>query len=174
MRCSSGNPPDILLTNYRMLDLLLVRPKDRGLWSQNTPGLLRYLVLDELHTYDGAQGTDVACLVRRLGARLGSMEDLCAVGTSATVSGDRTAGHSELLAFASRVFDQVLGDDAVIDETRLSASQLVSLLQAEKEAERYPEGEGRLLPKPQEDAEAHVRRVALVWFPRLREVVAPD
>jgi len=165
-------PPDILLTNYRMLDLLLVRPKDRALWTQNAPGVLRYLVLDELHTYDGAQGTDVACLIRRLGARLGSMENLCAVGTSATVSGDKTAGHSDLLAFASRVFDQELGNDAVVDETRLTAGELVELVNAAKQAECYPEGGKALLPEPQEEAEAHVRRVALAWFPKLRDVVA--
>jgi DEAD/DEAH box helicase domain-containing protein len=169
-------PPDILLTNYRMLDLLLVRPKDRALWAQNAPGVLRYLVLDELHTYDGAQGTDVACLIRRLGARLGSMENLCAVGTSATVSGDMSAGHSDLLAFASRDFDQQLGSDAVVDETRLTAAELVELVHAAKQpgsqAARYPEGGKALLPEPQEEAEGHVLRVALDWFPKLREVVA--
>jgi DEAD/DEAH box helicase domain-containing protein len=59
-------PPDILLTNYKMLDYLLLRPKDRGLWHENGPETLRYLVVDELHTFDGAQGADVACLIRRL------------------------------------------------------------------------------------------------------------
>jgi DEAD/DEAH box helicase domain-containing protein len=63
-------PPDILLTNYRMLDFLLLRPEDKTLWAENTPETLRFLVLDELHTYDGAQGSDVACLIRRLKARL--------------------------------------------------------------------------------------------------------
>lgn len=167
-------PPDILLTNYRMLDLLLVRPKDRGLWFKNKPGVLRYLVLDELHTYDGAQGTDVACLIRRLGARLGSMENLCAVGTSATVMGDKASGHSELLAFASRVFDQVLGDDSVIDETRLTAPQLSEVVGGTGQGEQYPQVGDALLPKPQEDAEEHVRRVALLWFPRLVDVVSPE
>lgn len=64
------HPPDILLTNYKMLDFLLLRPEDKTLWTDNTPDTLRYLVLDELHTYDGAQGSDVACLIRRLIARL--------------------------------------------------------------------------------------------------------
>lgn len=58
------DPPDILLTNYRMLDFLLMRPQDQALWRFNEPGVLRYLVLDELHTYDGAQGADVGCLIR--------------------------------------------------------------------------------------------------------------
>ena len=60
------NPPDILLTNYKMLDYLLMRPIDQPLWRYNQPGTLRYLVVDELHTFDGAQGSDLACLVRRL------------------------------------------------------------------------------------------------------------
>ena len=63
------NPPDILLTNYKMLDQLLLRPEDRELWRASA-GSLTYLVLDEFHTYDGAQGTDVAMLLRRLGLTL--------------------------------------------------------------------------------------------------------
>ena len=58
--------PDILLTNYKMLDQLLLRYEDQRLWQQSARSL-QYLVLDEFHTYDGAQGTDVAMLLRRLG-----------------------------------------------------------------------------------------------------------
>ena len=68
------DPPDILLTNYKMLDYLLIRPKDRRLWSRNIPETLRYVVVDELHTFDGAQGTDLALLLRRLKARLNVAE----------------------------------------------------------------------------------------------------
>ena len=57
------NPPDILLTNYKMLDQLLLRHEDQNLWAQSADSL-QYLVLDEFHTYDGAQGTDVAMLLR--------------------------------------------------------------------------------------------------------------
>ena len=80
-------PPDILLTNYKMLDLLLTRPVDFPLWRHNAAGVLRYLVVDELHTFDGAQGTDLACLIRRLRVRLQADELVC-VGTSATIGGD--------------------------------------------------------------------------------------
>ena len=66
-----NNPPDILLTNYKMLDYLLVRPKDANLWQDNTNAeTLKYIVVDEFHTFDGAQGTDLACLLRRLKARI--------------------------------------------------------------------------------------------------------
>ncbi len=80
------SPPDILLTNYKMLDYLLLRPQDQKLWQFNDSEVLQYLVLDELHTYDGAQGADVACLIRRLKERLDIKKgDLCVVGTSATL-----------------------------------------------------------------------------------------
>jgi DEAD/DEAH box helicase domain-containing protein len=115
-------PPDVLLTNYRMLDLLLMRPEDRELWRFNQPDTLRYLVLDELHTYDGAQGTDVACLLRRLHDRLGvPPESIACVGTSATIGGPQARG---LLAqFASQVFGQPFGEDAFVGEDRLSLGE---------------------------------------------------
>jgi DEAD/DEAH box helicase len=58
-----ANPPDILLTNYVMLELILTRPYESGL-IKAAQGL-QFLVLDELHTYRGRQGADVALLVRR-------------------------------------------------------------------------------------------------------------
>ena len=93
--------PDILLTNYKMLDYLLVRPFDFRLWRHNGPDTLRYLVVDELHTFDGAQGTDLACLIRRLRVRLGASRDtLICAGTSATLGEE--ADEAELLAYVSR------------------------------------------------------------------------
>jgi superfamily II helicase len=83
------DPPDILLTNYKMLDYLLIRPKDRLLWAKNTAETLRYVVVDELHTFDGAQGTDLALLLRRLRARLKTPAGhLICAGTSATLGGN--------------------------------------------------------------------------------------
>ena len=60
-----ADPPDILLTNYVMLELVLTRPDERKQLVRAAQGL-RFLVLDELHTYRGRQGADVAMLVRRL------------------------------------------------------------------------------------------------------------
>ncbi len=109
-------PPDILLTNYKMLDYLLVRPSDQRLWRHNEPGTLRYLVVDELHTFDGAQGTDLACLIRRLRARLGAGENLICAGTSATLGGDGEA--PELREYVSRIFGQPFGPRSIVGETR--------------------------------------------------------
>lgn len=81
-----NTPPDILMTNYKMLDYLLVRPKDAALWRDNNPDTLKYIAVDELHTFDGAQGTDLACLLRRLKPRLWTPGGyLCCIGTSATM-----------------------------------------------------------------------------------------
>ena len=91
-----GNPPDILMTNYKMLDYLLVRPKDAALWKENNPDTLKYIAVDELHTFDGAQGTDLACLLRRLKSRLWTPGGyLCCLGTSATM-GSKDNGKSIL------------------------------------------------------------------------------
>ena len=65
------NPPGVLLTNYKMLDYLLTRRKDQQIWRHNNENTLRYLVVDELHTFDGAQGTDLSLLICRLRARFG-------------------------------------------------------------------------------------------------------
>jgi DEAD/DEAH box helicase domain-containing protein len=117
-------PPDILLTNYKMLDYLLIRPKDRDLWQHNDGETLRYLVVDELHTFDGAQGTDLACLIRRLKARLGTPKNhLCCVGTSATL-GDET-GSDALLAYALEVFGEPFQKGSIITEQRQGAGRFL-------------------------------------------------
>jgi ATP-dependent helicase YprA (DUF1998 family) len=78
-----GNPPDILLTNYMMLELLLTRREDRTL-IKAAQGL-RFLVFDELHTYRGRQGADIALLIRRCRIAFGGHDIIC-VGTSATMA----------------------------------------------------------------------------------------
>ena len=122
------NPPDILLTNYRMLDLLLLRQADTRLWN-NATTTLQYLVLDEFHTYDGAQGTDVAMLIRRLGSRLGlegadgPLGRVTPVATSATLGGGSQS--VELRRFASTVFGSDFGSDSVVGETSLAPTDVV-------------------------------------------------
>ena len=111
------NPPDILLTNYKMLDFLLIRPKDQPLWRRNGPDTLRYLVVDELHTFDGAQGTDLAMLIRRLRHRLHSdPQRLICIGTSATL-GD-ASDPRPLRGYAGQIFATAFDEEAVITERR--------------------------------------------------------
>lgn len=118
------DPPDILLTNYKMLDYLLIRPKDRQLWSKNGPDTLRYVVVDELHTFDGAQGTDLALLLRRLRARLGTpAQGLICAGTSATLGGN--ADTAPLRDYARQVFGFEFPLDSVVTENRLTEAEFL-------------------------------------------------
>lgn len=135
------SPPDILLTNYKMLDFLLLRPEDQQLWRHNTPETLRFLVLDELHTYDGAQGSDVACLIRRLKARLEIPEGkLCCVGTSATIGDGDENSKERLTEFASEIFDEPILIDSVIVEDRFKPGEALGTA---TEFERHPQAADR-------------------------------
>ena len=122
------NPPDILLTNYKMLDYLLMRPKDKALWAHQSPESLQYLVVDELHTFDGAQGSDLAMLIRRLKARLGvKTGQLSCVGTSATLGGGEHV--DDLADYASDIFDTEIGREAIIGETRQSRDKFLKMIE---------------------------------------------
>ncbi len=115
-----NTPPDILLTNFMMLELLLTRQNevDRAV-LEHCRGL-SFVVLDELHTYRGRQGADVAMLMRRLKARVCSPDaPPVMIGTSATMSSEaREADRNRAVAaVASRLFGTPVGPDAVITET---------------------------------------------------------
>ena len=116
-----ASPPDILLTNYVMLEYLLTRPYDRKL-IRSAMGL-RFLVLDELHTYRGRQGSDVALLVRRVRDACRA-ESLQCVGTSATLAGPgtMTQQREQVAAVAARLFGAAVRPDAVIGETLRTAT----------------------------------------------------
>jgi DEAD/DEAH box helicase domain-containing protein len=119
------NPPDILLTNYKMLDYLLMRPKDQQLWQHNDADSLKYLVVDELHTFDGAQGSDLAMLIRRLKARLGAKtKQLACVGTSATLGSESQM--EDLADYASDIFDTHFDQNSIIGESRESQDDFIS------------------------------------------------
>jgi Lhr-like helicase len=125
------HPPHILLTNYVMAELLLVRPEDRNLITphsalptSHSPSAIRhspfFLVFDELHTYRGRQGADVAMLVRRLRARL-ERPRVVHIGTSATLVAHPDATPEErrqvVADFASRFFGTSITPAEVIEET---------------------------------------------------------
>ncbi|MCL2779083.1 MAG: DEAD/DEAH box helicase, partial [Polyangiaceae bacterium] len=114
----ADNPPDILLTNFMMLELLMTRQDelDRKVIG-NCQGL-RFLVLDELHTYRGRQGADVALLVRRVRERLSSPEKLQCIGTSATMASEGTAQNKqEVVAnVASKLFSTEVDPSYVVIE----------------------------------------------------------
>ena len=111
-----ANPPDILLTNYVMLELVLTRPEERAL-VRSARGL-RFLVLDELHTYRGRQGADVAMLVRRARDAFATDRLQC-VGTSATLAGSGTYNEqrAEVAHVTSMIFGAPVQPEHVIGET---------------------------------------------------------
>ena len=74
--------PDIILTNYMMLELILTRSQEHIIRNSIYDNL-KYLVFDELHTYRGRQGSDVAFLIRRIKAQ--SQNRIICIGTSATM-----------------------------------------------------------------------------------------
>jgi len=112
-----ANPPDILLTNYVMLELILTRPQERERLVSRAQGL-RFLVLDELHTYRGRQGADVAMLVRRVRNTLNATNLQC-IGTSATLSsaGGFEDQQKDVAAVASKLFGDTVLPENIIGET---------------------------------------------------------
>jgi len=156
------SPPDILLTNYKMLDYLLIRPRDFPLWKENDPETLKYLVVDEIHTFDGAQGTDLACLIRRLKSRLKlEKERLCCVGTSATLGEKET---QRICAYAGKVFGETFDTDAVIAESLVSSEEFLSDSQIERSNVISPDHTEALNPESYENDQTYLKAQYKLWF----------
>ena len=117
------NPPDILLTNYVMLELMLTRPDDRSSLIRMAEGL-QFLVFDELHTYRGRQGADVAFLIRRVREACRASAALQCIGTSATMSteGSWEDQQREVAKVAGRLFGTTLLPKRIIGETLVRAT----------------------------------------------------
>lgn len=109
-------PPDILLTNYVMLELILTRPHESKLIA-SAQGL-KFLVLDELHTYRGRQGADVAILLRRVRELLNARR-MQWVGTSATLAGRGSWEEQcqDVAKLATRLFGDTVEAGDIIGET---------------------------------------------------------
>lgn len=101
--------PQILITNYAMLEYLLLRPQDSTLFQS---GQWRFIVLDEAHTYSGAKGIEVALLLRRLKHRLGKQpgETRC-IATSATLTDDDV---NAAVSFAENLFGEAYEPNDII------------------------------------------------------------
>ena len=115
----ADNPPDVLLTNFMMAELLLTRQDSLDTKVIDNANGLDFIVLDELHTYRGRQGADVAILVRRLRNRCAPTKAPICIGTSATMASEGSeSGRAKAVAdVASRLFGASIGPDAVIDES---------------------------------------------------------
>ena len=95
-------PPHLLLTNYAMLEYLLLRPQDMDLFDGEASRSWRFVVVDEAHVYDGAKGAELAMLLRRLRDRVAPEHDLQAIATSATVGAD--GNPTAVTDFAANLF----------------------------------------------------------------------
>ena len=117
-----ASPPDILLTNYVMLELILTRYLEKEL-IKSAQGL-QFLVLDELHTYRGRQGADVALLIRRVRDLLSSPDMQC-VGTSATIAGPGTylQQQNQIAEVATRFYGVTFRPENIIGETLQRATE---------------------------------------------------
>ena len=115
----ADNPPDILLTNFMMAELLLTRQDNLDTKVIANASGLEFIVLDELHTYRGRQGADVAILVRRLRDRCSPHNAPVCIGTSATMASEGLdANRAQAVAdVASRLFGTAIGPESVIDES---------------------------------------------------------
>ncbi len=96
-------PPDILITNYKMLELILTRLHDQKIFRKNNPDTLKFIILDEIHTYAGNSGADVGCLLRRLKQRVGATNVIC-IGTSATIESESGSQSDNIRHFAENMF----------------------------------------------------------------------
>jgi hypothetical protein len=110
------NPPQILLTNYMMLELLLTRLQERKIRDAIYSNL-RFLVFDELHTYRGRQGADVAMLIRRIRAQC--KQEIVCIGTSATMVsvGTLEAQREEVANVATTMFGKRFTSAQIVNET---------------------------------------------------------
>ncbi len=110
------NPPQILLTNYMMLELLLTRAQERPIRDAIYENL-RFVVFDELHTYRGRQGADVAMLIRRIRAQC--KQHVTCIGTSATMVsvGSLVSQREEVAHVATTLFGRPFRPEQVVNET---------------------------------------------------------
>lgn len=131
-RQMQARPPHILLTNYAMLEYLLLRPQDCVFFDGETGAHWRFIVLDEAHIYSGAEGIEIAMLLRRLKDRIVRSEPgrLRCIATSATLGRGRE-DFPAIARFAAEIFGErfewVDNDPArqdVIEAERESAAAL--------------------------------------------------
>ena len=156
--------PDILLTNFKMLDYGLMRQEFMPLWKGNIDTevkALRFIVLDELHTYDGAQGTDVANLIRRLKLKLNLPKaSLCPIGTSATI-GNGEDSKARLCEYATNVFGEQFREECVIEEHRIPVEEYI-------DAVTMGLPDGKLIKEcvfgSDDTVESYIRRLCKYWL----------
>ena len=173
------NPPHILLTNYSMLEYLLIRPEDSALFDSGAGTHWQFIILDEAHQYRGTKGMEMAMLIRRLKQRIreGGREErpFRCIATSATITSDESQKNREKVAqFAGNLFDEKFGDGNIIFASKKKAEEEIiryhifiralegAFLLHDKGNDKIalnrnsgPEGNGEAPPEPLEIALCH-------------------
>ena len=112
------SPPHILLTNYSMLEYLLIRPDDSPLFDGERGVHWQFIVLDEAHQYRGAKGMEMGMLIRRLKQRLrdgGRQGPFRCIATSATITSSQGDEDKRGVAeFASELFGELFSTPSII------------------------------------------------------------
>ncbi len=160
-------PPDIILTNYVMLELILTRPYEKKLVKAASS--LQFLVFDELHTYRGRQGADVGMLIRRLRNMISPLGDelpIQCIGTSATLAGPGTFAEQqqEVAGVASRLFGTKVEPHNIIVETL--TPDTVNDISEDLGDARFVQKlrDDILTPADTADLQAFIRRPLAVWI----------
>lgn len=126
------NPPHILLTNYAMLEYLLLRPNDNVFFDGQYSNTWKYIVLDEAHVYSGSLGSEIAYLLARLKDRVvdGRKGELKFIATSATLGGGKKE-IKDVIQYAEDLFDETFTADGLITSERVSTISDESLTKPE-------------------------------------------
>ena len=122
-------PPSILVTNATMLEYMLVRKEDKPILDKSQ-GMLKYIVLDEAHTYIGSHAAELALLLRRvmIGFNVGpgTNNKVQIIATSATIGEDSEQGNKQLAKY--------LADLAGVSENELS--EKIEIVRGYREIEK--------------------------------------
>ncbi|MBQ6944579.1 MAG: DEAD/DEAH box helicase [Ruminococcus sp.] len=117
------NPPHFLITNYAMLEYLMIRPDDNVLFSGEYGRSWKFIVFDEAHTYTGATGIEVSMLIKRLKARLETNNEIQYILTSATL-GSSESDNGEVIHFANTICSvDNFKNENIIRASRVKISQ---------------------------------------------------
>lgn len=114
-------PPHILITNYAMLEYLMLRPEDNVFFNGEKSKFWKYIILDEAHTYVGATGIEVSMLLRRLVAELGNNTNIQYILTSATLGDEHT--NKDVIQFANQLCSAEFKAENIIRAKRVDIQQ---------------------------------------------------
>ena len=144
-----ANPPQVLVTNFSMLEYLLERPVDAPIFEN---ARLKFLVLDEAHAYRGVQSTEIAFLIRRVKDRLG-LDRLTCIATSATLGKkDDPQSRYKVRQFAANIFDEeFVESNPIYGETTEPSLEQPSF---KPSPQQYLQVAERLRDNPQADVRA--------------------